>query len=67
LGIRLDRPTDIFFVLQEKVYTVCNAEADTTYLGRMKEEFRPRELMTYFDGILAGANGFFVLVNGGDC
>ena len=28
----LDTPTDIFFALQEKVYSVCNAESDTTQL-----------------------------------
>jgi hypothetical protein len=31
---RLGTPTDIFFALEEKVYPVCDAESDTTYLQR---------------------------------
>jgi hypothetical protein len=36
-GRQLGHPTDIFFALQEKVYSVCNAESDTTQLRRHEQ------------------------------
>ena len=59
--------TDIFFPLQEKVYSVCNAMSDTTQLRRHEKRFKSMVLTTYFHGLLPGANGIFMLINGGDC
>jgi hypothetical protein len=64
----LDTPTDIFFALQEKVYSVCNAESDTTQLRRHKKRGpKSMGLMAYFDGLLSGENALFMFINGGDC